>query len=186
MKHLASCAAFLFALMIVGPSQGGGKGTDVALDDLKSRAPAHWKMQEPSNKFRAYQFLVPGQAGDKDGAELVIFYFGAGSGGSVDDNIKRWKGTFQAPEGKTIDEVSKVETKKIPGAELTYLDIRGTFLSKNPPFDPNAKVERRSDYRRFGVVFASKNGPYFITLTGPAKTLEREKKAFDGWLEAFK
>jgi hypothetical protein len=185
MKHIVWCSTFALTLFVAGSSQGGGKGTEVTLDNLKSTAPANWKSQPPSNKFRAYQFLVPG-ASDKDSAELVIFYFGAGSGGSVEDNINRWKGTFQAPQGKTIDQVSKVEKKKIAGAELTYLDIHGTFLSKNPPFDPNAKSERRENYRRFGVFFDSKNGPYFITLTGPAATLEREKKAFDSWLESFK
>jgi hypothetical protein len=163
----------VLGLAVLGPDVGGGekKGSEVTLDE------------EPSNKFRAYQFSVPGDGGK---AELVIFFFGAGSGGSAADNIKRWKGFFQPPEGKTIDEVSKVETKKIGAVEATYLDVRGTYLFKNPPFDPNAKVERRPDYRRFGVVFGSKNGPYFITLTGPAKTMEQQKKAFDNWLQGFK
>ena len=119
-------------------------------------------------------------------AELVIFFFGEGSGGSKDDNIKRWKDTFVPPQGKSIDDASKVETFKVGKADVTYLDIQGTFLSKNPPFDPNAKTERKADYRRFGIFFACDGGPYFITLTGPAKTLEQNKKAFDEWLKNFK
>jgi hypothetical protein len=170
-----------------GPAGGGdNKGTEVTLDGLKSRVPAAWKMQEPSNKLRAYQFQVPKATGDKKDAELVIFYFGQGGGGTVADNIKRWKTQFQPPEGKSIDDVSKVEKLKVGRVEATYLDINGIYLYKFPPFDPNAKVTKLPDYRRLGVIFASENGPYFITLTGPAKTVEQNKQGFDSWLKGFK
>ena len=165
---------------------GEGKGNEVTLDGLKSRAPAAWKMQPPSNKLRAYQFQVPRAEGDKADAELVVFYFGAGSGGTAEENVKRWKTMFQPPEGKKIDDVSKVEKFKVGDVPVTYLDIHGTYLYKNPPFDPNAKVVRKADYRRLGVIFESKNGPYFITLTGPAKTLAQHKKGFDEWVKGFK
>jgi hypothetical protein len=179
MKQLlcGSLAALFFA------SVAGAQ--DVTLDKLTSKAPEGWKMQEPSNKFRAYQFSLPG-AGGKDDAELVIFFFGPGGGGGVDENLKRWKGMFEAPDGKSIDDVSKVEKIKLDKVELTYLDVRGTYLSKFPPFDPNAKITRKADYRRLGVVFASENGPYFITVTGPNATVERHKEAFDRWLKNFK
>jgi hypothetical protein len=119
-------------------------------------------------------------------AELAIFFFGEGGGGSVNDNISRWKSQFAPPSGKTIDDVSKVEKFKVGPAELTYLDVHGTFLSKFPPFDPNAKTVRKENYRRFGVHFACEGGPFFITLTGPAATLEPNKKAFDDWRKNFK
>jgi hypothetical protein len=174
------------ALACFRSGAGAGEGSVVTLDDLKSRAPANWKMQKPSNKLRAYQFQVPRVDGDKEDAELVIFYFGPGSGGGTADNIKRWKGQFIAPEGKTIDDVSKVETFKVGNVPVTSLDIQGTFKYKFPPFDPNAKEQRKPHFRRFGVVFESKNGPYFITLTGPEKTMAQNKKGFDEWLKNFK
>jgi hypothetical protein len=180
MKPLSLLAAFAGLILLVGNGANAGeKGTVVTLGEMKSKTPGDWKSQTPANKFRAYQFAV-GEA------ELVIFYFGEGSGGSSADNVKRWKGQFVAPEGKTIDEVAKVENLKVGKAELTYLDIHGTFLYKNPPFDPNAKTERKANYRRLGVVFACDGGPYFITLTGPAKTVEQSKKSFDDWLKNFK
>ena len=183
MKRILGIA--LAATLLLQPAWGGGKNV-VTLDGLKSEAPASWKVQEPSNKFRAYQFALPKAAGDKDDGELVVFYFGAGGGGSPTDNLKRWKGMFEPPEGKSIDDVSKMEKFKVGNVEVTYLDVSGTFLYKFPPFDPNAKVQRKGNSRQLGVVFASENGPYFITLKGPAKTVEEHKKSFDGWLKAFK
>jgi hypothetical protein len=35
-------------------------------------------------------------------------------------------------------------------------------------------------------MFDSDKGLFFITLTGPAKTLEKHKTAFDNWVKAFK
>jgi hypothetical protein len=179
-------AAMVAGLWVSGTNAGGKSDGEVTLDGLKSKVPASWKSEKPSNKFRAYQFLVPKAEGDKKDAELVIFYFGEGGGGNVQDNIKRWKGQFQPPEGKKIDDVSKVTTMKVGNVEVTYLDVHGTYLYKFPPFDPNAKVTRLPEYRRLGVYWASEKGPYFITLTGPAKTVAQHQKGFDDWLKNFK
>src|SRR5437879_5991746 len=122
MKRLLLGLALAAGTVFVGNhAAAGDKGTVVTLGPLKSTAPADWKNQAPANKFRAYQFGV----GD---AELVIFYFGEGGGGNPNDNITRWKSQFLPPEGKTIEEASKTEKLKVGSAELTYLDIQGTFL----------------------------------------------------------
>ena len=162
-------------------------GETVELGNLKSAAPANWKAQKPSNKFRAYQFSVPKVDGDKEDAELVIFFFGKGSGGSNDDNIKRWKGFFIAPEGKSIDDVTKIGSFKLgKAAECAYVEISGTYKDKFPPFDPKAKEIRKENYRLLGVILDCEGGPFFIKLTGPAKTVEKNKSAFEGWIKSFK
>jgi len=169
-----------------GTADDNQGGALVTLDGLKSQTPASWKKEEPKGNLRTYQFRLPKADGDPEDAELVIFYFDKGGGGSAEDNIKRWKGFFRAPEGKTIDDVSKLEKFKVGDVKITYLDVSGTFLSKDPPFDPNAKEVKKPQFRRFGVIFESPNGPYFITVTGPARTMEMHKKGFDEWLKNFK
>src|SRR5262249_135821 len=159
------------------------KGAVVDFDGLKSAAPAAWKEEEPASKMRYKQFRLPRVKGDKADAELTIF---RGFGGSAKDNIKRWKDQFQPPEGKKLDDVAKVTEMKIAGQEVTYLDIAGVYLFKEPPFDPNAKVEKRPDYRRRGVHFEGPKNIYHIKLVGPEKTVEEYKKGFDDWLKAFK
>ena len=49
-----------------------------------------------------------------------------------------------------------------------------------------AKEERKENFPRINVIFDTDKGAYFITLTGPAKTMEKHKAAFDGWIKAFK
>jgi hypothetical protein len=162
------------------------KGTVVEIDGLKSAVPADWKPEEVTNKFRTHHFRVPHVADDKTDAEMVIFFFGAGSGGSADANVKRWKGMFIPPDGKKIDDVAKVETFKVGNVNVTYLDVQGTYKFKERPFDPASKEEQRPDHRMLGVVFDSPNGPYFFRLVGPAKTVEHNKKAFEDWVKGFK
>jgi hypothetical protein len=162
-------------------------GEAVDLGGLTSKTPDTWKKQKPASNLRTYQFAVPKVEGDKEDAELVVFFFGAGGGGGTEDNIKRWKTQFIAPDGKTIEEVSKLEKYKVgKGADVVCLDIAGTFKYKNPPFSPTAKEERKEGFRRFNVIFDTDKGAYFITLTGPAKTMAKNKEAFDGWIKAFK
>ncbi len=173
--------------LLVGLSFAYAGGDAVVLGGLTSKIPAGWKSQEPSNKLRKFQAIIPKVEGDKDNAELVVFFFGKGGGGGTEDNIKRWKTQFTAPEGKTIDEASKLEVYKIGKvADVVCLDISGTYKYKFPPNDPKAKEIPKENYRRFNVIFDTDEGSYFITLTGPAKTMAKNKEAFDGWIKAFK
>jgi hypothetical protein len=191
----AYCFVLILLLPVAGSTSGPlpvdsekkadkpGKGSEVELDGLRSRAPAEWKEERPSNRMRLTQFRLPKQKGDEQDAELVIF---KGLGGSAKDNVERWKGQFQPPEGKKIDDVAKVKEMKVAGAAVTYLDVQGTYLFKFPPFDPNAKVQKRPNYRMLAAQFDGERNIYHIKLTGPARTVEHYKAGFDKWLENFK
>src|SRR5689334_19139529 len=96
------------------------KGVVIEIDDMKNTAPAAWKSEEPTNKMRYMQFVLPRVGEDKNDAELVIF---KGLGGSAEQNIERWKKTFVPPEGKKIEDVAKVTPVKVGKGEGQYLDM---------------------------------------------------------------
>jgi hypothetical protein len=186
---LLAFGILLAALCCTDPAAGKAnqnKGAIVSLDGLQSRTPSDWVEEEPSSRFRIKQFRLSAIGDDKDNAELVIFAFPSGGGGSVSDNIKRWKSQFVPPEGKKIDDVAKVDEFKVSGVPVTYLDIQGTYLFRERPADPNSATTRRPNYRMLAVVFQGKKGPCFIRLVGPADTVAQYKKGFDEWLKAFK
>jgi hypothetical protein len=158
-------------------------GTTIDFDGLKSAAPAEWKEEKPASKMRFKQFRLPKVGDDKSDAELVIF---RGLTGSAKENVQRWKGQFQPPKGKKIEDVAKVTELRISGAEATYLDISGSYLFKNRPFDADEKPQLRPDYRMLAVQFEATKTIYHIKLVGQAKTVEHYKKGFDEWLKAFK
>ncbi len=161
------------------------KDKTVQLAELKSTAPADWTEQPSTSSMRLKQFALPGNGG-KDAAELTIYFFGKGSGGSAEANIKRWREMFTPAEGKKADEHGKVDKFKVGDVDITYLDVDGTYLTKVPPFAPNAKTVAKPGHRMLAVVFECKNGPYFIRLVGPSATVEKHKKNFDEWLKAFR
>ena len=71
------------------PANAGGSGDVVELDGLKSKAPADWKLRAASRKLHKGQFRLPKADGDPADAEIAMFYFDKGGGGSVPDNLKR-------------------------------------------------------------------------------------------------
>jgi hypothetical protein len=155
---------------------------DVDLDGMKSKTPTGWVEETPSNRMRFAQFKLPKAKGDTEDAELIIF---KGLGGSVNNNIDRWKKQFVPPEGKTLDDVAKVEKVKIGGQEATQLTIEGTYLFNPAPFNPASKTVKRPNYKMIAIHFDGPKEVYHIKLTGPAKTIDEHAKAFDGWIKGF-
>lgn len=169
-------------LALTCPVLADDKGTMVEIDGMKSTAPAAWKKQETKSAMRTAHFKITKAEGEPEDSEVIVFFFGKGGGGDVEANIKRWKNQFiDAPAEKT--KLEKFEVNKAP---VTYLDIQGTYKASMAPNDPNSKVVEKKDFRALNVIFASPNGPYYIQLRGPVKTVTAQKKAFDEWLKNFK
>ena len=150
----------------------------VTLDGLSSPVPADWK-EQPAGGMRVKSFTVPHAPGDTRDAEVIVFFFGPGQGGGVEDNVTRWQSMFEGPKGK-------LETFQVGGVKTTVFDVSGTYLYKPRPVDPSIAPERRPDHRMLGVVFETSHGPYFIRFVGPQKTVAAHKAAFEGWLKGFK
>jgi hypothetical protein len=161
------------------------KGTVVEWAGMKSTTPAGWKREEPTSKLRQDQFRVPKAAGDKDDAEVVVFFLPGGGG--VEANLKRQTAAFQPPEGKAkVGE--KQEKIKVGPHDAVYQEVAGTFLKKSGgPFDPNAKTTPVAGYKQLYVIFETKDGATAsLWLRGPEKTVDQHKKEFDEWVKAFK
>ncbi|HJZ89131.1 MAG TPA: hypothetical protein VKN99_28365 [Polyangia bacterium] len=161
-------------------------GSVVTIDGLSARTPAEWQEAKVTSPMRVKQFTLPRTAGDKADAELIIFFFGPGGGGDAESNVARWKSMFEPPAGKSIEAVTKVQTFKVGKVLVTYLDVSGTYLFKVRPVDPSLTAEKRPGHRMIGVVFESPQGPYFMRLVGPEKTVTHYKGGFDAWLKSFK
>jgi len=161
------------------------KGGETDLGGLKSRVPESWKQKEVNTPNRIYHYILPREKDDRYDGELIVFFF-EGGGGGVKANIERWKKMIDPPEGKKIEDVSKVEELKVGDVKATVLDAQGTYTYKMRPFDANEKGEKRENYRLIGVVFETPKGAYFVRLVGPAKTIDANKKGFDDWLKSFK
>lgn len=156
--------------------------TVIYVAGLTFYAPAEWKAVSTSSSMRVAQFAVPRAAGDTADGELVVYYFG-GSGGSVDANIERWLGQMQQPDGKPSSAIAKRESRTINALKVTLVDVSGTYVAE---MTPGAKERHNSpNFRLRAAVIETPKGPYFIKLTGPAKTIAASEKAFAQFLDSL-
>lgn len=159
-----------------GPPRDITPSGEVVAETVKELAvsvPKEWEKGSPSGMMRMAQWVLPGPGGD---AELVVYRFAGGAGG-VDANIERWKGQFQPPEGKTIDDMTKIEKTKAGDLAITHVDIAGRFVAAVMP-GAEAKHDE-ADYRMLASIVEGSGDPFFFKATGPQKTM-------DLWAEAYK
>jgi hypothetical protein len=161
---LLICAAGLFADSVAG---------------LKWTPPAGWK-SAGTTSMRAATYPVSPAAGDKDGAECVVYFFGAGQGGTVQANMDRWQGQFKAPGGKPAP--AKVNKTTVHGLPVTTIDVSGEYSGMGGPTASAAAV---SGYRLLGAILEGPGGNVFIKFTGPAKTMAANQMKFQQLLDSF-
>ncbi len=185
MKYSAIATACLLAAF--GLARAEDKGVVTEIDGLKSTAPANWKVEKPGSRMQVLVFKIPKVQGDKYDGQLTVYFFGTGSGGGAKANIDRWKGMITPADGKKESDAYKTTEMKVGNnIKLTVFEGNGSYKHKDRPFDPNEQAEIRPNYRLVGVVFDSPNGPYFMRMIGPEKTLEANRKGFETWLKNFK
>lgn len=167
MRHwllLLICATALFADSVAG---------------LKWTPPSGWK-SSGTTSMRAATYPVTPVSGDREGAECVVYFFGAGQGGGVQANIERWEGQFKAPGGKPAP--AKVNKISIHGLPVTTIDVSGAYTGMGGPTSAAPTV---NDYRLLGAIIEGPSGNVFIKFTGPSKTMAANQPKFQQLLDSF-
>ena len=157
--------------------------TALSAAGLTYTAPAGWKPVATSSAMRVAQYVVLRAAGDPADAELVVYYFG-GSGGTVEANIERWVGQMQQPDGRPSSAVTKRQSRSVNGMKVTLIDVPGTYVAEVTP--GAAERHNSPNFHLRAAVIETSNGPYFIKLTGPAKTVAAAEKSFEAFLTSVK
>ena len=152
---------------------------------LRYAVPMTWNRVPAPSDMRAAQFQIPapeGAAGG-EGGELVLLFFGKGQGGSAEQNLQRWYGQFQQPDGKPSSEAAVVTIRTINGLKVTAVDVSGTYTAM--PVRGAAPGAGKANYRMLAAVVEGEGGPWFFRATGPAATIGAAKPQFDAMLESL-
>jgi hypothetical protein len=160
------------------------KTQPVALDVVTLQADAGWKAATPTSSMRKAQFTLPRAANDAEDAELVVFYFGADQGGSVEANLKRWYGQFAQPDGSASAEKAKVAREVVDEMNLTTVDLSGTYVA--PIMPGNAENYNKPNFRMLAAVLETLQGPYFFKLVGPEQTVAHWAASFNRFMHSAK
>lgn len=136
------------------------------VSNLTFKRPPAWEWIESTSSMRAAQLLVPGGT-DKNGVEVIFYYFGPGGGGGTQANVERWYGQFADRKNE------KSESTTVGKTKVTYVKAEGTYQSGMPG---GAKTPM-ANYALLGAIIEAPDGSIFVKGTGPTaatKTAEAE------------
>jgi len=146
---------------------------------VKWTPPAGWMAQGP-RPMRAATYVIAPEFGEKSGAECGVYFFGAGQGGSIDDNLARWEGQFTE---RGAPAAAKVAKRMVHGLPATTIDVSGEYSGLGGPLsDATSKV---SGYRLLGAIVSAPGGNIFVKCTGPLKTMGVNQPKFEQLLSSF-
>jgi hypothetical protein len=155
------------------PADGGLR---LAETDFEIAVPEGWKrVEKPRFRIAEYEFSVPASEGDKADGRVTMMT----SGGTLDENISRWKAQFPEMEG----ELKEVETRTFAGQKVHLFEILGTYEA--PPFQGGGTFE---NYRQLSAILeleGLRNGRYYVKLLGPRRTVDENEDEFMALLESL-
>src|ERR1700730_850275 len=165
----------------VGPNQAQGSAN--ANGELRYKVPEGWVTEKPTSSMRVAQYKLPKVEGDREDASLVLYFFGADQGGSVSDNIDRWVGQMQQPDGSSSKEKARTETLTVNGLKVTMVDLSGTYTAQ---MSPGSETHfNNGNYRLRAAVIETPKGNYFAKLIGPIKTVAHWDQSFGDYVKSF-
>lgn len=178
MARMAAVASLLLTLVsLVGIPAVAASGS------LAYTAPGAWHTRPASSSMRVAEFVVPRAPGDAEDGEVVIYYFGAGAG-TTDANIDRWIGQMQQPDRSSTKEKAQRSTQTVNGLQVTTVDVTGTYVAEMRP--GAAEHFNKPGFRLRAAVVDTPRGPYYIKMTGPARTIEAADAAFAAFLGSLR
>lgn len=143
-----------------------------------SSVPGDWEVLTPSGNMRAAQMKLPGPGF----AEVVVYYFGPGVGGSVEANIARWQGQFLSPNGDPVQpDVSGLDTQG--GYPATWVELRGSYargVGTGPvgAFKPNQTL--------IAAIVQIPKGNVYIQLYGDDLVVDVQRTAFRDFVRGLR
>src|SRR5882724_712789 len=168
----------------IGTTNGAQAQTAASSEgELKYKVPDGWVVEHPASSMRAAQYKLPKADGDTEDANLVLYYFGQGQGGSTEANIDRWINQMQQPDGRPSREKAKSETMTVNGLKVTVVDVAGTYAAEMSP--GSGTFTNNPNYRLHAAVVETPKGSYYVKLIGPEKTVTRWDKAFTNYIKSF-
>jgi hypothetical protein len=150
---------------------------------LKFDPPAGWVSKTPSSTMRVAEFALPKTGADTEDADVTVYFFGSGQGGTVQANLDRWMGQMTQPGGRASKDLAKTTALKTKsGLAVTLLDVAGTYVAEVRP----GSTERfnKPGFRLRAAVIETPGGPYFVKLTGPSATVAKWDAAFLAFVQS--
>lgn len=152
-------------------------GNTLKLDGVTLTVPDGWQPgPTPTGPMAAkFVFVLPKADGDTEDGAVRISYF-PGMQGKDDMNISRWIAQTTKDDGSSnTREDAKIDTKTFKGGSETIVRVSGSVRAtmRSKPL-PGAKM--------VAAIVNHANGPHFVVVSGPAKTIDKWSASIDQFL----
>lgn len=166
----------LFPLLLVltaCETDGGSRvaGQTVSLLDYQAMVPASLQAHPSTSSMRLAEYVVPRDDGTR--AEVIVYYFGQGQGGSADANIVRWSHQFTAAEGGPVTpRITDVDGTAFP---TTVAEFEGTYRRG---IGMGADAQPEADQGLIAAVVETPRGNLFLQLFGDRAAVAATREDF--------
>jgi hypothetical protein len=177
MHVILSAAALVIAAAAPATQAAPASGS------LAFTAPAGWQTRPAASVMRIAEFVIPRAQGDSEDGELIVYYFGTGAG-TIDANIDRWIGQIQQPDGSPTKDKATRTNQTVNGLKVTMVDAVGTYVAEMRP--GGTERYNKPGFRLRAAVVETPRGPYYVKMTGPAKTIGAADAAFTAFVGSLR
>jgi len=161
----------------------GWLGSQASSASLHFTPPPGWIGQRTTSSMRVAEFSLPKTTEDPEDASLVLYFFG-GQGGSAAANIDRWIGQMAQPDGRASKDLAKSSRLSVNGLSISIVDVSGTYVAETSP--GSSDRFNKPAFRLKAAVIDTPGGPYFVKLTGPARTVAKWDDSFSSFLKSLR
>jgi hypothetical protein len=149
-------------------------GPEVYLGTMYLTAPEGWIRKQPRSGFVLAEFSLPRAEGDEADGRLTV----TAVGGSIEDNVARWRQQFGGrPERESQEDL------QIAGVEVALVDFSGTYDDTHMGMPISVE---RPGYRMRGAIFSIGGQQFIIKCYGPEKTMAQQADGFVGFIRSLK
>ena len=157
-----------------GAQQPAPASTLIKPSSLTWTAPAPFTLVAHPSGMRLATYTVAKAEGDPEDAEMTVTQVGGG----VEKNVERWVAQFDG-----VSEREKTETT-VGDLKVTVIWLEGTYKGMSMPGAPPNTP--KGDQALLGAIVSGATGDeHYFKLTGPKKTIESARPAFDELVQSF-
>ncbi len=146
----------------------------------EAQAPSAWTVVPPGSDKRLAQFKITAP-GEGITAEVIVYYFGKGDGGSAEANIERWQGQFIGPDNHPV--TPAIDRFQSNNMAITTAEFQGDYargIGLGPAGVP------KPGQALLAAIVETPQGNLIIQLYGKAESVHANKEGFLAFVRSIR
>jgi hypothetical protein len=169
--------AVLVLTLLASCTESGAQ--QVLFLDYQAELPASPEPRGATSAMRLAEYTV--RRTDDTNAEMIVYYFGEGQGGSADDNIARWSAQFTTADGGPVTpHVTRMSGTAFP---TTLAEYEGTYARAIGMGDG---APAKPDQSLVAAVVETPKGNLYLQLFGDRPAVAAVREDFVGMVASIR